>query len=102
MAVPVKHTCPDIDKVIRQLKDIQAEAKDGMHEHERGSDDHHRYKDIEWFIDSIVDQLEDLRKSNSMLKDWGETLEAEKSDLEGKIYELEQRLEETKLSYEAP
>jgi hypothetical protein len=93
MPAPIGHTCPDIDKVVKRLRDIQDEAKAGMYEHERDSTDYQRYKDIEWFIDSMVDGLEDLRKGNSALRDWGEGLEGQVSALEDKIYWLEQEIE---------
>lgn len=75
MSAPVKHTCPDINRVIKELRGIQKEAKYGMKEHERNSDDYQRYKDIEWPIDQIINQLEDLRTANRELLEWGEGLE---------------------------
>lgn len=96
MSAPVKNTCPDIDKVIKELLSIQREAEYGMKEHERDTDDHQRYKDIEWPIDQIIDQLEDLRTANAALRDWGEELEYKVANLEDEKYLIEQQLEELK------
>lgn len=96
MSAPVKHTCPDIDKVIKMVKSIQDVAKDGMKAHDKNSDDYERYKDVEWDTDSIIDKLEELRNSNSRLRDWGETLETEKIELEDQIFHLEEEVKTLK------
>lgn len=81
MAAPVPHTCPDIDKVIKELKNIQKHAKDGMKLTNKSGDDQYdhyqRYKDIEWDIDDLTTKMEELRKANAALREWGEGLEEE-------------------------
>ena len=99
MPAPVKHTCPDIDKVIKALKDMGSTAKDGMNDSDRDSSHYQRYKDIEWDIDGIIDQMEELRNSNARLRDWGENTESANRDLEDEKWELEQKIIE--LSKEA-
>lgn len=89
MSAPIPHTCPDIDKVIKMVKSIQRVAQEGMRSSERHSDDHQRYKDIEWDIDDIVGRLEDLRKDNQTLREYGEGMEAERNELQKQIDELE-------------
>jgi len=92
MSAPVKHTCPDIDRTITLLKDIQKEANYGMKCHDKTSDDYQRYKDIEWFIDDIVGTLEDLRSSNHELRSWGEELDKEIENSAEYISRLEEQL----------
>lgn len=88
MSAPVKHTCPDINKVIKKLESMQVLAQQGMEDHERFSDEYDRYKQIEWDIDSIIDSLEDLRKANSALREWGEKLDDKVEELKEEIEEL--------------
>ena len=89
MSAPVKHTCPDIDKLIKMLKDIQREANYGMKCHDKKSDDFERYKNIEWYIDDIVGELENLRSANHELREWGEELDTELQSAAERIEELE-------------
>jgi hypothetical protein len=85
---PVKHTCPDIDKLIKGQNDIMKLTRN-----------YHKIDDIDVFKDILNDiesilydfekQLEKLRSSNNELRTWGIS-EAEKVDeLEDYISELE-------------
>jgi DNA repair ATPase RecN len=77
---PIKNTCPNIDKRISELNSIKKDLRNSM-------DD----------IDSIINELEDLRASNSELRDWGRE-EAETVDkLEDENYELRRELENIKI-----
>ncbi len=85
---PVKHTCPDIDNLIKGQNDIMKLIRN-YHK----IDDIDVLKDILNDIESILydfeKQLEKLRSSNNELRTWG-ILEAEKVDeLEDYISELE-------------
>lgn len=94
MAAPVKNTCPDIDRVIKNLRQIQNAAKDGMKKFKNENDDAYElFKDCEWDIDDIIGELEDLRKSNSSLREWGESLTDELESSANYINELEQKIE---------
>lgn len=108
---PVRHTCPDIDRVIRKITEIVLQMESC------GDGD-----DKEDILDSISswssdlkeigfgkwNELETLRSSNASLREWGNDMynEAENlersldeaetrcSDLEDRIRELEERIEE--------
>jgi hypothetical protein len=89
MAAPIKHTCPDINRVIKLLKDIQSTAKEGMKANRDNYDNEQRFKDCEWDIDDIIGSLEDLRKANAALREWGEGLEAEVVELDRQLTAIE-------------
>ena len=85
---PIKHTCPDIDKLIKG----QAKIMKLIRNYQK-IDDIDEFKDIISDIENILcdfdNELEKLRSSNDTLRDWGIS-EAEKVDeLEDKIYALE-------------
>lgn len=84
MGAPVKHTCPDIDGAIRRLKDIILSC--------RSIEDRSIAKDIEWEADYVIDELEDLRKANAALREWGEGLEKELQDKEDELFNMAQEL----------
>jgi DNA repair exonuclease SbcCD ATPase subunit len=94
MAAPIKHTCPDIDKAIKHMKDALTEALANI-------EDQTARKWITSDIDSAIDYVEDLRSSNDSLRQWGKELEEEMeshanytNDLEKKIEDLEQKIAE--------
>lgn len=93
MSAPVKHTCPDIDKVIRQIRSALKIANGMMKQHERGSDDWHAYDDIDTELRNLEWDLEDLRSSNTALREWGEGLSEELETAANTINELGQKLE---------
>ena len=73
---PVKHTCPDIDNAISRLDTIIS-----------------MYNDIVYEAKCAKDELEYIRTQNSELRDWGEGLANEISDLEYQIETLENNIE---------
>lgn len=82
MGAPVPHTCPDVDNAIKVLKEVE-----GFSDEISGNSRH------------VADILEDLRKSNASLRDWGEDMELQRNDLQeenqdllDKIQELEDRI----------
>lgn len=70
MSAPIGNTCPDIDKAIRHLRssaDTEGESQ---------------------IASMAIDYLEELRSSNSTLREWGEALEKEhEKELEEKLYD---------------
>lgn len=90
MSAPVKHTCPDIDSVIKRIKSAQRAAWDMFKRSEKGTDEHDAFKDIENDLDGLESELESLRDSNSELRAWGEELEIQVSDLEEQVSALEE------------
>lgn len=95
---PIRYTCPDIDVVVEQAKEIQSTCKspeDGEHEL--------NYRWISDLASDIISQIEDLRSSNSTLRDWGndindefETVEKERDDLQQMVWNLEDDISDLK------
>ena len=74
MSAPVKNTCPDIDKVIRHIDGAIKVAKNGRKLFPDADD---CFCDILYELEGLYSMLEDLRKDNSKLRDWGHALEEE-------------------------
>ena len=76
---PVKNTCPTIDEAISYIDRIKNVTKD-----------------IYYWCEQAETELENLRKANEALRDWGNE-EAEKVDeLENRVSDLEAEIEELK------
>lgn len=89
---PVKHTCPDIDKLIKSVEFIYRSIK-GYERLEEIDD----FKDILGTIDceisDFVDILERLRSSNDALRQWGVDEANQVDDLNYQLSNLERDLE---------
>jgi hypothetical protein len=87
---PIKHTCPDIDNLIKG----QSEIMKLIRNYQR-IEDIDEFKDIISNIENILwdfeDRLEDLRKSNDILRDWGISEAEDVDKLEDKLYILENK-----------
>ena len=97
---PVRHTCPDIDKCIKWIKDAMSSINSAMN-HLDNIDDSYDVDNPNGIPDSVrlakdelryaigmIDfdgVLEELRSSNSELRDWGHDLVAEIEKLESKL-----------------
>jgi chromosome segregation ATPase len=103
----IKHTCPDIDKVIGTLKDIYKgldNARGYIKSDDKEEADyviHSAIKTLEEFTGKYSNPLEELRDSNSTLRSFGEEqyervqeLEEENGRLENKVQELNDRINE--------
>ena len=88
---PIKHTCPDIDKLIKGINEIQKLTKNyqKIDEVEDLRDIISDIENILWYFDN---ELEKLRSSNDTLRDWGISEAEEVDKLEDKIYALENEL----------
>ena len=88
---PIKHTCPDIDKLIKGQSEIMKLIRNYQK-----IDDVDEFKDIISDIENILwdfeEKLEELRKSNDTLRDWGISEAEEVDKLEDKIYVFENEL----------
>jgi predicted P-loop ATPase len=85
---PIKHTCPDIDKLIKGQTEIMKLIRNYQK-----IDEVEDFKDIISDIENILwdfdNELEKLRSSNDTLRDWGISEAEEVDKLEDKIYALE-------------
>lgn len=91
MGAPVKHTCPDIDKAIKWIDSAMQMAKDGRKVFPEADDLFH---DIYNELDGCEGKLEELRRANDTLRNWGYELEKELKEKEEAIYTLEGEVEE--------
>jgi chromosome segregation ATPase len=86
MGAPVPHTCPvingaqkDIESLIKELDKFTPET----------GDIESLIQNVIWVLDNNYSTLEDMRKSNGALRDWGTELEEEVSALKNEIDRLE-------------
>ena len=90
---PVKFTCPLIDKCIEQIKAVINNSVDVSYS--RDVDTMEEWiSDTVWLMDKIIETLEELRDSNSKLRDWGSNEASRVDELELKIEELENKIYE--------
>lgn len=75
---PIKHTCPDIDELLKDLNKIKAMLRnyESIDEVEKLKDLLSEIETTLWGFDT---KLEELRQSNDVLRKWG-IREAEKVD----------------------
>lgn len=86
---PIGHTCPDIDAVVGKAKEIQSICEspdDGEHEL--------NYRWISDLASDIISQIEDLRHSNSILRDWGSDINDELEDVETERDNLQETIQD--------
>lgn len=81
MPAPVKHTCPDIDKIIASIKSALRTCNTARKHFGKDHEAEDYFWDIASELDDIEGKLEYLRKANSALREWGEGLEKEISEL---------------------
>jgi len=82
---PIKHTCPDIDKYIKWIKFEIVKDRDLKIMDEKELFD--AASSMSSQLESCIDYLEELRKSNETLRNWGIEEATRVDDLE---YELEE------------
>lgn len=94
MAAPVKHTCPDIDKCIKNIRFAIKIAKQGAGKVDLENDSHldDYFSDIINYIEDAESILENLRKANDALREWGEDLQSEVENMAYKLSEIENKL----------
>jgi uncharacterized coiled-coil DUF342 family protein len=86
---PIKHTCPDIDKYIKWIKFEIVKDRDLKNMDENQLFD--TASSMSSQLESCIDYLEELRKSNDTLRQWG-IEEANNADYyETKFYELQSK-----------
>lgn len=90
MAAPVKHTCPDIDKYIKWIKQCICKDRDLKNMNEQDLLETAQAMNSQ--LEECIGYLEQLRSSNGELRDWGEGLDNELEEAANKIYEFENNL----------
>ena len=71
MAAPIGQTCPDINKLMKNVSAMELDRHDCQY---------------------ILDTLEDLRAGNEKLRKWGEESEASLENSQQELGEMEDRL----------
>lgn len=89
MSAPVRHTCPDIDNVIKEIRVAIKAAKDGQRLPDISEDAHRYFDDVETALWGLEEKMEDLRNDNSQLRHWAHSLEEVQKDFEKMIEKLE-------------
>lgn len=87
---PIKHTCSDIDKYIRWIKMEIVKDRDLKNMDEKELFD--VASSMSSKLEECIDYLEELRKSNDTLRQWGIEEARNVHDLEARVYELESKL----------
>ncbi len=93
MSAPVKHTCPDIDQVIKSIRMALKVTKNAMKQF-KGEESYVYFDEIDAELYMLEGQLEDLRDANKALREWGEELDAELQGAAETIFTLENQLRE--------
>jgi uncharacterized coiled-coil DUF342 family protein len=84
---PIKYTCPDIDKLIQGLDEINKLIR-GYDKLDEVDDLKDLIGDIENILWDYDSKLEELRKSNDELRSWGISEAKEVDRLEFEIFNL--------------
>lgn len=76
---PVRHTCPDIDRLKSDIEEAVKECKKDYDSLDSAIDG---FADVIYYIEDIPNELERLRDANSSLRDWGNALLDKVKELE--------------------
>jgi len=93
---PIKHTCPDIDKYIKWIKFEIVRDRDLQNMDEKDLFD--AASSMSSQLESCIDYLEELRKSNETLRNWGIAEADEVDSLQNYVEELEAKLQHSGVS----
>lgn len=82
---PVKHTCPDIDAVIKNIRSSISCCEAALKASDERKDA--EINDAIWYLRDMEDEMEQLRRSNHLLREWGEEQEDRANNLENQLAE---------------
>jgi hypothetical protein len=82
MPAPISQTCPDINTIQTSIKTALKLANQGYQECSWPPQGLEILTDIIYELDGLEGKLEDLRKANAALREWGQQMEKEKIELE--------------------
>ena len=80
---PIKHTCPDIDKYINWIKFEIIKDRDLKNMDQKELFD--AASSMSSQLESCIDYLEEMRKSNETLRNWGIEEAAKADDFESEL-----------------
>lgn len=90
MSAPVKYTCPDIDKIIADITEVVKEVQYTDNDEREALEAKLNFVDnLDKYTGRWYNPLEELRASNSGLREWGEEQEVRADDLEADVKRLE-------------
>ena len=90
MAAPIGNTCPDIDKLLKVIKNL----RDLKYIPDDEKEIKNLFSNIDDELFGIAGSLEDLRSSNDTLRKWGKEMEEEAESLSVQYSDLEERYNE--------
>jgi len=102
MSAPVKYTCPDIDAILESLREV-AESLDyfdknidptEIGEAPQALIDDLDIQNLRYILESQEGALEDLRRSNASLRDWGTEEEERAGSAESKLEDAQAEIED--------
>ena len=90
MAAPIGNTYPDIDKLLKVIKNL----RDLKYIPDDEKEIKNLFSNIDDELFGIAGSLEDLRSSNDTLRKWGKEMEEEAESLSVQYSDLEERYNE--------
>ena len=90
MAAPIGNTCPDIDKLLKVIKNL----RDLKYIPDDEKEIKNLFSNIDDELFGIAGSLEELRSSNDTLRKWGKEMEEEAESLSVQYSDLEERYNE--------
>ncbi len=101
MAAPIKYTCPDIDRYIKDLKHWCPERRNDIEDWFTVEELKELCYNLINSIDDCCNNFEDIRDANDILRTWGTSMEEKFETLQVQYNELEEKynalLEENQL-----
>lgn len=93
MSAPIGNTCPDVNRAIKNVEDIRKNLSYVLKYDDSTTLAEFKgiLEDVEYDLRQTTDSFEDLRKSNSTLREWGIEMEQEAETLKVQYDELQEK-----------